>query len=318
MKRLTMVARCGDLKAPATSSTYTLIGEDYSFEKMSGADIVKAVKAKKIEVTNLGITDKGLTGTNGSLKNYTTFDAAGNMVSQPRAVVLNRVETEKGLIGYTIYNMYGVLQEVNVAQLAELANAGLVANGKIRHTKQGDMVSSISGMYPLRIHKIGETVDTSLAVGITFMGAALHGKHSIKYAGVKVNCKNAAGITKVYEGLDKANKKLISEIQSITGTDETASMSLRRMDSTAVYAVYPLEVAFKLIAKANNKAELTLNNKLYIACTDYEDDKTESTVLVSADKKIAGKNSGNAKTDKAVKAYTEKILEKLSGVTLGK
>ena len=317
MKRLTMVVRCGDVKANAEASIYTLIGEDYSFERMSGADIVKAIKAKKIEVTNMGVTEKGLVSTNGALKNYTTFDMAGNMVGQPRAVVLNRVETEKGLIGYTIYHVDGTLHEVRVPQLVEMAQANMVANGKIRHTQQGDIVASISGLYPLRVMKLSEPVDKSITLDVMFFGSAIKGKHNIKYVGAMVNAKNAAGITAIHKNLEGANAKLISSIKDVTGVDEAAALGIKRTGTAGFYGVFPMDSFIKLVEKADNKIAMPMGSVM-IACTDYDADKAESNITIGKDKKPTGKQTGTEKADKALRGYAEKVLEKLADIKVTK
>lgn len=317
MKTLTMVMRFGDPKALAESMHYTLIGEDYSFERMTGVEIVKAINAKKIAVTNLGVTDKGLVSTNGALKNYTLVDTSGKLVGEAKAVILNRVENEKGLIGYTIYNASGVLQEVLVKDAANMANAGLISNGKIRHTQQGDIVASISGMYPLRTIKMGDAADKSINVDITFMGSAIKGKHNTKYAGVIVNGKNAAAITKLYESLVKANNKLIGTIEESYGAKESASLGIKRTGTAGFYGVYPIEVAFDLFDKAGKKVSFPMG-KLMIACTDYDADKSESAVAITPDLKSAGRQEGTEKSDKALKAYAEIVVAKLKELTITK
>lgn len=317
MKRLTMVMRCGDIKAPAEAMHYTLIGDDYSFERMSGAELVKAITGKKVEVTNLGVTEKGLVSTNGAMKNYTLVDPTGALASEPRAVILNRVESEKGLLGYTMYNTSGVLQEINVAQAADLARAGMIANGKIRHTQQGDIVASISGMYPLRTIKMVDATgkDNTISIDIMFIGSAIAGKYNTKYAGVVINGKNAASVTKLYDTLVKANGKLIEKVLEISGTDESGSLGIKRTGTAGFYGVYPINTVFELVEKAGNKISLPMG-KLMIACTDYDSNKEEATIVITPDMKPAGHQEGTPKANKALKEYTEKILNKLSGVTI--
>lgn len=318
MKLLTMVMRCGDPKAKAEAMHYILIGADYSFERMTGSEIVNAIKAKKIEVTNLGISEKGLVSTNGAMKNYTLVDEAGRPVGAPRAVILNRVESEKGLLGYTMYNVNGTLQEIGVAQAAELARANMIANGKIRHTQQGDIVASINGVYPLRTIKMAETTDKTITVDLMFIGSAIAGKTNTKYAGIIVNGKNAAAITKLYDGLVKANKRLTDKLIESTGDTSVAeTLGIQRTATAGFYGVYPIDTAFEMIEKAGNKISLPMD-KIIIACTDYDEDKAEANVVLTSAKKAAGHQTGTPKAEKALKAYTEKILEKLQTVTIVK
>ena len=318
MKRLTMVMRCGDPKAPAEAMHYTLIGEDYSFVHMSGVEVVKAILAKKAEFTNMGVKDNQLVSTNGSLKNYNLVDKAGNLASEPRAVILNRVENEKGLIGYTIYNTNGVLQEVTVAMAAELAKYGKVANGKIRHTQQGDIVASINGMYPLRTIKMEDATDRTITADLMFIGSAINGKSSTKYAGIIINGANAAALTKIYAGLAKANSQVVDKVASIGGAKASEALVLKRTGTAGFYGVYPIDVAFDIIGKANNTVSLPLD-RVIIACTDYSGDEVcESSIELSDTLKPIGKNTGSEQSDKALRGYAEKVLDKLKAVKISK
>ena len=316
MKRLTMVMRCGDPKAAAEALMYTLIDEAYAFTRMSGTDVAKAIRAGKAEFTNMGVKDGKLVSTNGSLKNYTIVDTAGNLASEPHAVILNRVENEKGdLVGYTIYNSYGVLQEVNVAAAASLARAGQIANGKIRHTQQGDIVSSISGLYPLRSIKMDEAKDKTITADILFIGAAINGRSSVRYGGIIVNAANAAALNKVYEKLHKANAELMTKFKDISG-ESGESLSMKRTGSAGFYGVYPIDTLFDMVKAADNKVTLPMG-KVTIACTDYSDDqKEESSITLNSKLTPTGHTNGTAKSDKALHGYAEKVIERLKGIKI--
>lgn len=318
MKKLTMVMRCGDAKAPAEALMYNLIGEDYSFARMTGADIVKNIASKAIEVTNMGVENGKLVSTNGALKNYTLVDMAGNLAGEPRAVILNRVENEKGLLGYTVYALNGTLQEMSVAAAVELAKVGKIANGKIRHTQQGDIVASIGGLYPLRTLKMKEATDEAISVDILFMGSALDGTgKASRYAGVIVNAKNAATVSKLYDTLSKSNKEVVDKITAMSHDPATANtLGIKVTGTAGFYGIYSTDTVYSLIKKANNTVSLPMG-KLMIACTDYTDSEhAESNVTLTADLKAAGRQSGTAKGDESLKAYTKAVLAKLQQVTI--
>lgn len=320
MKKLTMVMRCGDAKAPAEGLLYTLIDEDYSFVRMSGTDIAKSIANKSVEITNLGIENGKLVSTNGALKNYTLVDMAGNLACEPRAVILNRVENDKGLLGYTVYGLNGTLQEMNVASAVELAKAGKIANGKIRHTQQGDIVASIGGLYPLRIIEIKSAVDTAITVSLLFIGSALDGTgKATRYGGVIVESKSAAAISKLYETLNKSNKAIIDKIYEVSKDKSVANTLGMKVTGTAgFYGIYSIDTVYTLIGKANNKVSLPMG-KLMIACTDYTDaDHTESNVTLTPELKAAGRQEGTAKGDESLKVYVKSVLEKLQKVTITK
>lgn len=316
MKRLTMVMRCGDPKAPAEALHYTLIDEGYNFVRMSGVEVVKAIMAKKAEFTNMGVKDNQLVSTNGSLKNYTLVDNMGNLASAPRAVVLNRVENEKGLIGYTIFNTAGVLQEINVATAATFAKQGVIANGKLRHTQQGDIVASISGNYPLRTIKMDEATDKTITVDVLFIGSAVKGNESARYAGIIINGANAASVTKVYSKLSKASDTVITKVRSLGGEKAAESLVMKRTGTAGFYGVYPIDTVFDMISKADNTISLPLD-KLIIACTDYNSGEAcESSIELSKSMKPLGKDTGSEKADKGLRSYAETVLEKFKGIKI--
>ena len=318
MSQFTMVMRCGDPKAPAETMYYTLITESYGIKRISGTELVQAIRSKKIEVTNLDVDSKGLVSTNGAIKNYTLIDLSGNIVGTPRAVILNRVEINGNLAGYTIYNANGVLQEVNVANAAELARANLIANGKIRHTQQGDIVASINGNYPLRIIEVAKAVeDKEIKADVLLLGSALTGDRTIKYGGIIIEGNSAATMTKYYEKLVRANDNLIQEIKASTGIDESASLKIKRTGNAGFYGVYPLDTVFELIEKANDKIGFPMG-KLPIACTDYTAGKIESSASLSKNMTITADSvvHGSNKTDSAVKVYIKNIIEKLHTCTI--
>lgn len=315
MRTLTMVMRCGDINTPVENMQYTLIGTDYSFERMSGVELVKAIKSKAVAVTNMDVTDKGLVSTNGAMKNYTLVDTTGALVQEPKAVILNRVESDKGLLGYTMYNVQGVLQEITVVQAAELARANKIANGKIRHTQQGDIVASISGVYPLRTIKMADAEDKSISVEIMFIGSAIAGKQSAKYAGVIVNGKSAASLTKLYGSLVKDNVKIIEKVSGMSGKDEADSLAVKRTGTAGFYGVYTLDKVFDLIDKAGKAVKFPMG-KILIACTDYDADAAESDIILSLGLGILDKRKGSSKSDEAIKVYAADLVSKLKAIKI--
>lgn len=313
MKRFTMVMRCGDPKDPAEAMHYTLIGEDYSVENIAGAKLVKAIVSKQIEVTNLDVTDKGLVATNGAMKNYTLIDKNGALVNGPKAVILNRVENDKGLVGYTMYGTNGTLQEVGVSAAAGMATSGLIANGKIRHTSQGDIVASINGVYPLVTIALANAKEGEIKVDVLFIGSAISGRESTKYAGLIVSSKSAASATKIHSTLVKANEKVISKVTEMGDTDAKKTLGIKVTGTAGFYGVYPISTAFELIEKAGNKVSLPMDN-LIIACTDYDADKAEANVVISPSMKVISHQEGSAKANKALRGYSDKVLEKFKDI----
>lgn len=321
MKRLTMVMRCGNAKAAPEAMIYTLIGEDYSFTRMSGTDIVKALGAGQIEFTNMGIEKGKLVSTNGALNKYTLIDETGNAATPPKAVILDRVEDKvKGLLGYTIYMPNGTLKEIDVNSAVQFTNNGLVANGKIRHTQQGDIVASIGGVYPLRVIQISAVKDDSITVDIMFFSSALDGSgKAVRYAGIIVNGKNAVTISKLHDTLNKDNTELLSKLIKVSGDTNLKNVLGIKVTGTAgFYGVYSLQSVWNMIEKAGDIVSLPMGNVM-IGCIDYKDaEHPESNVTLNNDLSAAGRQSGTASGDESLKAYVKTVLEKLKTVKIAK
>lgn len=321
MKRLTMVMRCGNVKAAPEAMIYTLIGEDYSFSRMSGADVAKAITSGQVEVTNMGVEGGKLVSTNGALNKYTLIDETGSMAVPPKAVILDRVEDKvKGLLGYTVYMPNGTLQEMSVANAVTLAQSGNIANGKIRHTQTGDIVASIGGMYPLRVIKVADVKDESITVDILFFSSALSGEgKAVRYAGMLVNGKNAAAISKVHDRLKKSNSELINELVKISNDDSLKNtLGIKVTGTAGFYGVYDLQSVWSMIDKAGKTISLPMGNVL-IGCIDYKaPDHPESNVTLNADLSAAGRQAGTLSGDESLKVYVKAVLEKLKGLKINK
>ena len=316
MSKFTMVMRCGSEGMSAESMSYTLISENYEIFRMSGEEIINALLSKKIEITNLGLEGRKLGSTNGALKNYTLIDPYGNVSNGVRAVILNRIEVNGNLAGYTIYNTNGILQEIDVHTAAEMARGNLIANGKIRHTQSGDIVASINGNYPLRVIEIAKAVrEETLKAQILFMGSAITKGKTFKYGGIIIEGNSAATMTKYYEKLVKVNRNLIKEIEENTGIDESTSLKIRVTGNAGFYGVYPMDIIFELIGKAKNTIGMPMG-KIMVACLDYTDDKTESSVEITKSRTFTNSCHGNSRTDKEIKEYAKKIIEKMQACTI--
>lgn len=317
MNTLTMVMRCGEKKTPAISMLYTLIAEDYSFVRMGGEELAKAIKAKKVHVTNLSVTENGLVATNGALDKYTLISAStGALVDKASPVVLNRAEVNGKLVGYTIYNANGVLQEVSVKQALEIHSVTPFANGKIRHTSEGDIIQSIDGNYIIRKIEVQKAKAGKIKVDLVFIGSAIGKGKGAKYAGAVVNCENAADTAKIYKTLATQGKALIDNVYAISGDANVKSeLALKRTGTAGFYGVYPIKTVEELIKKADN----TMSNgigSIMVSTIDYDSDKDESRVTLSKTLKPIEKVSGSEKSEKALKKYLEEVLVFLKGVKI--
>lgn len=312
-KFYTMVARCGDPKGPANNMKYTLIGSDFSTITMTGNTLAKRINDGTIDVTNMGVTVKGLVSTNGAISKYTTFDAAGNLVSTPRCVVLNRVETGGKLTGYVMFTDNGLVEPVPVAKAVALAKAQLIANGKIKHTDAGDIVSSINGLYPLvEAMAMAEPVGNP-TIKFIFFGSAIHSGKKIAYAGAIASSKDSKIISKQHKEFCGKNDALISELKnSFQIADNTVkSMKIRQYPGAAFYGVYKLsDIPVK-------SCDISVGqHNVLVGCIDCDAaEYTESMVQVNVSTgNITAVQEGTPASDKAVMAYAKQVLKMLGEV----
>ena len=311
MKYLTMVARSGDPKGPSGLMNYTLVGSDFSISNMKGDNIAKGINEGKINVTNLSVSAQGLISTNGAIGKYTTFDVNGNLVGTPRAVILNRVETNGKLTAYIMFTNNGIIKQATVAEAAALAAQGLIANGKIRHTADGDIVSSITGNYPLLERQIKESEDDVVNVDIVFFGSAFKNGKTAQFGGVIVTSKSAKTIAKMFSKLNDANVKLRDTLHENFGYSdaELKSLEFKQAPGAGFYGVYPISVVDNLMKSGHVKCSI---GKLMIGCLDKsEEGLNESIAIVDIKKKAVIKSQeGTDSSDKILKTYVDKTLAK--------
>ena len=318
MKKLTMVMRCGVPKDKAENMHYTLIDENYNFLRVSGAELLKDLNAKKYEVTNMGVVNGKLVSTNGAIDKYTLVNAnTGAIEGKATGVVLNRVEANGKLLGYTIFTAEGTLAEVNVETAVRLHTNGLIANSKIRHTSTGDIIQSINGNYPLRVLEVKKASDGKIDLDLVFLGSAIgKGRKAVRYAGVIVNADSAAEFSKMLPKLDALNDRVIEAVLA-TGAPETVkdTLSNKRTGTAGVYTVIPFDNVIQLAEKAN--ATIKNGTKTFmIACTDYDADGDETNITVSNTFKVLDKQEGTKKATESLKRYVETAHAKLKEVGL--
>lgn len=295
----TMITRIG--KSNKEVSAYTLINENYETKTIKVSALAKILATDKGGVTNLALKDGKIVSTNGALDNYTLIDTdeqPGNAIkSTPRAVILNRAEQNGKLIGYTVYMVNGAIAELNVAQAVELVNKKLVANGKIKHTQSGDIVSSIGGEYPLRVIKVAEAPKAEIVCK-----PMLFNKISdIECFGIIVKSTSAVQMTAINKVLEAANKSLVAKIEK-AGL-EKAAFENQRVSATGVYAVIEEKEAAKIFGKT--KVDF---GGMVVSVIDKSGE--EVVVSVNSDKTV-GKTltkSDEAKVN-AVKKVAEKVVK---------
>lgn len=313
MNTFTMITRHGASKD--NISGYTLISSDYQTVTMSTAKIQEAISAKKIAVTNLDLSKKGLVSTNGALDKYTFINMHTNQVEGiARAVILNRVEKAGKLVGYTMFTQTGTIAEVNIADAAALANKGLISNGKVRHTSDGDIVSAIGGTYPLREIEIDKAPKGEVSAELMYFGTVTG--TGAEYFGAIVSCTSAAEMSKLTDILNKSNAKIISEVAKVGGQSVRESLAIKRMGANSLYGVFDISILEKL-AKVNAKISNKVGNITVSAIKYTNGSADEATAKLNSEWKIVDSDTEGSEASTTLKAYTKKIITKFSSIKIG-
>lgn len=312
MKNFTMITRHGSSKDAI--SAYTLISSDYQTVTMSVKDLSAAISSKKIAVTNLDLSKKGLVSTNGALDKYTLINSQTNQVEGvARAVILDRVEQNGKLVGYTVFTQNGTLAEVNIADAAALASKGLISNGKIRHTQDGDIVSAIGGTYPLRTISFSEAPKGEITTDILYFGTVVG--VPTEYFGAIVSCTSATEMSQIIHMLSTSNASVINEVSKVAGQSVRESLAIKRMGANSLYGVFSI-ASLKKLLKANSKLRNQLGSITVSAIKYTDGEADEATVKLDSKWKVTGNDAAGSEATAAVKNYTKKIVTEFSGITI--
>lgn len=312
MKNFTMITRHGSSKDAI--SAYTLISSEYQTVTMSVKDLSTAISSKKIAVTNLDLSKKGLVSTNGALDKYTLINSQTNQVEGvARAVILDRVEQNGKLVGYTVFTQNGTLAEVNIADAAALASKGLISNGKIRHTQDGDIVSAIGGTYPLRTISFSEAPKGEITTDILYFGTVVG--VPTEYFGAIVSCTSATEMSQIIHMLSTSNASVINEVSKVAGQSVRESLAIKRMGANSLYGVFSI-ASLKKLLKANSKLRNQLGSITVSAIKYTNGEADEATVKLDSKWKVTGNDAAGNEATTAVKNYTKKIVTEFSGITI--
>lgn len=314
MKTLTMITRHGATKENITG--YTLITSDYQTVTMPVKELAATISSKKIAVTNLELSKKGLVSTNGALDKYTFVNTATNQVEgTARAVILDRVEQGGKLIGYTVFTQNGMLAELSVADAAALADKKLISNGKIKHTAEGNIVSAIGGTYPLREIPMNKAPKGEASINLMYFGTVVGAP--VDYFGAIISCTSATEMSKITDALSKSNAKVIATVAKVGGQHVRESLAIKRFGANSLYGVFEVAMLAKL-ASAGAKVQSKLGSLTVSAIKYTNDGVEEDTIKLSTDWKVIESNVSDSDTGKKVKAYTKKLVDEFNAVKVEK
>ena len=314
MKTLTMITRHGDNKDNVVA--YTLISSDYQTVTVSAKDLENGIKGKKFAVTNMDVENGKLVSTNGALDKYTLININTNSIEGvAKAVILNRVEQNGKLVGYTIFTQNGILAEVNVVDAVTLCNKKLISNGKIRHTQDGDIVSAIGGNYPLRTITMDKAPKGEVSVNILFFGTTIG--TDAQYFGGIIECTSATEMSKLNDVLSKSSARVISTVAKVAGQEVRDSLGIKRVGANSLYGVFEISVLEKLVH--NKSAVKSDMGAILVSAVKYTGDKEntaiEATVKLNKEfKPIKVDQSGSEEVDNKVKNLAKTIASKFTDV----
>lgn len=314
MKNFTMITRHGSSKDAI--SAYTLISSDYQTVTMSAKDLASNIESKKIIVNNMDVNKKGLVSTNGALDKYTLINIQTNQVEgTPRAVILDRVEQNNKLVGYTVFTQNGTIAEVSIADAAALANRGLISNGKTRHTLNGDIVSAIGGNYPLREIKLSEAPKGEITIDLLYFGTIVG--VPVEYVGAIVACTSATEMSKIAKMLNTSNTSIIQDVSKAAEKSVKDTLGIKRVSANSLFAVFSLEV-FKKLIQANAKLHNKLGKMTVSAIKYTNGEPDEALVTLDNQWKVLTHSITNSEAADDVKGFVKKVITEFSSIAIEK
>lgn len=307
-QRLTMVQLIKN-KEGGTITHYVCISGDYKIVKLSAVELAETLKAGQVIVTNLAFEKGEIASTNGALSNYPTYSADKGTMGKS-TVIIDRVETKGVLTGYTVYSANFGVATLTVAETVSIYSTCGIANGKVRHTQQGDTISAIGGTYPLREIELPKVSTSGLPTQVIFIGEAIKGNSSIKYGGVMVGGQSAMALAELRKKIEINCKDLIKQVKALSGVDVSKSFSIVTTGDAGFYGVFPYDIVLRLTDSKFIKGEsLVGSDSVMLSVVDYAGDGVESYLELDGSKKPSNLTKGTKDGDAALKALTRKVQE---------
>lgn len=318
MKILTMVTVNGKLengKDRKSISGYTFISDDYQMVTMTTDEVKMVIGNKSAAITNLGIENGKVVGTNGSLDKYTFVDVATGLTHGAKYVILNRVEKDDKLVGYTVFSNTGKLLELSVHDAAALANQKLISNGKIRSTQTGDIVSAIGGNYPLRLLKVEKAPDGEITVELSHFGWIVGSDK--RYFSAVIKCTSAAQLSKLDKELCTSNAEVVASAANIASQSIRGKLGMVRIGAADIAGSFNIGTLSKLLKYKNTKVVMLMDT-VTVSVYKYEGTTViDSDIIFDQNWKVAKKNeSNNGEVDKAAISFASEIANEFNHVKL--
>lgn len=324
MTTFTMVGFRKASEKDKTALAYTLIDGSFNIVNLTAADVASGIASKKFVVTNMEFVGGELKVSNGAASNYTRLIVQTNQLIPGKAVILNRIERNGKLAGYVVYDTYGTIREVTVADAVEMYNKlGGFANGKIRHTADGDIISSISGNYPLiQVSIESKSASGKVKVLVNYITKALGETKSAKFAGVILDCENVATLSNLYKKLGEGNKALKAALKEL-GADEKQMISIEtcRITETMLFFIVKATDLQDLCAlKAKDVSVVPgFGDHTFLSCIDYttgDESIVKFGAGFDASKAAEAINGGSKRTKQGALTLAVEVMNSTLGKTL--
>ena len=302
MNKLTMIARIGIKTNKKKALAYTVIDQNYQTAIITEKDIREGLASKKIVATNLGLNEAGdIIATNGAFDRYTFVESeSGNIDGTIKTVILNRVEKNGEIIGYTAYTSAGKVENITVAQAVELVNNKAVANGKLNN----GVVSAISGNFDIRTIDIKDAPAGIMKAEVLYFAAVPDAK--VKYVGAIISCSSAVTMNKLTDTLAKSNAKIVEAVEAAAGK-KVDSIKNTRVNLNSFYCIIDLSLFKKLISSGMS---INKQNAKIVSVIKYSDGETfESVASIGRSLAIKKQSSSSEKLDKALEKFAAAIVE---------
>lgn len=289
---------------------YSLISSDYQTVMLDATTLAKNISNKSMVVTNLGIKDGKIVSTNGALDRYNIISTQTNaIIGAPMAVILDRVERDGKLVGYTMFTQDGRIKETSVAEAVMLCNNKAISNGKIRHTDNGDIVSAIGGNYTLRQIEPLKAPTGQTTVDLMYFEEDSRGN---KYFGAIISCTSAVEMGKISSTFGKSNAELVERLSKVRDNAKR-DLGVQRVDTNSIFGAFPLDMLDKLtkLKTTDIKYRMMTDN---ILVSSYGTEKPSVVKLSKAFKIVGADKSAGEKQYEKTFAFAQEIIKRYSGV----
>lgn len=221
--------------------SFTMIDNNYMLEEWDIKSAVQHLRSTDCEVTNLGVNSKGeISASNGAMDKYTRFDAETRaLIGKPGNVILNRIERNNKLVGYTVFTAGGTVKKLSVSDAVKMYSTAGIANGKIRHIANGDIISSINGEYPIMEIDIEKAQEKAkLKTDVIYLCDVIAGKTKVAdYAGVLISGNSANSVVALVKRAMESNKGALAAMRKLEVESLEKSMETLRLSAAKYFVV---------------------------------------------------------------------------------